>query len=99
MNQTHPSDPVGSLIKAALPEMCRMQDSAGLGFETRLHAALGNQDSSASLVWESATRRCLRFALGLTAIIALQCAYWFGLRVNDGILQTELIVERLLLGI
>lgn len=99
MKETKPSDPVESLIEAAHPEMSRMEDSAGIGFETRLHAVLGEQNSAVFLEWESATRRGLRFALGITTIIALQAAFWFGSRIDDGILQTELIVERLLLGI
>lgn len=99
MKEKQPFDQVDALIQAALPEMSRIRHAAEVGFEIRLRAALGPQVSAALLTWETAATRSLRVAAAITALIVVQSGFWLAPRIGDGLLQVNLTVERLLLGI
>lgn len=99
MKEKEPMDALDSLIQQAQPEMARMQHAAEIGFETRLRTALGPQASIASPLWEGAIRRGLRVAVCFTALIVVQSGFWLAGHAGDGLLQADLVVARLLLGI
>ena len=98
MNKNQASDPVESVIRAAQPEMSRMKEAADVGFETRLRSALEDQSSPRSTVWETAVRRSLPIAAGITALILLQFGFWVA---SHGwiVSRDEWMLERIFFGI
>jgi hypothetical protein len=97
-SDSHPPDPVESLIRAAQPEMSRLARTAGLGFETRLRAALGKQTSALWWAWESAAWQGARMAAGVTVLIAVQFGASVAFQSGAEIHPTAWTIERTLLG-
>ena len=99
MNKNQESDPVDFLIRQAQPEMSRMECAAELGFDARLRMALGQQTASIYFAWEDAAKRSLKIAGALTAVIVVQFGLWVAASIGDGLPQSNLTIEWLLLGI